>query len=192
MRKIKNMNRITLSILLCTLYSCQLFSAAAAGEKEKIDKNEINESLFAACCVAHVAKVKIALDGEADVNYKSQGSNGLHALLSSSLHVWSDSGKRFVRYADHKQQWGDFLAEPTRMITQMLIDKNIDVNAIDTLGRTALHYAAWGDQTDVVFLLLKAGADSTLKDTSKSTAEQVARELGYHDTANLIVDFNTI
>ncbi|XP_045491838.1 arfGAP with SH3 domain, ANK repeat and PH domain-containing protein isoform X2 [Colias croceus] len=46
-------------------------------------------------------------------------------------------------------------------------------------GMTALHLCAAIDRTEPMKLLLKAGADSTLKDVNGRTALQVARQLGH-------------
>ncbi|XP_047527807.1 arfGAP with SH3 domain, ANK repeat and PH domain-containing protein isoform X5 [Vanessa atalanta] len=47
-------------------------------------------------------------------------------------------------------------------------------------GMTALHLCAAIDRTEPMKLLLKAGADSTLKDANGRTALQIARQLGHH------------
>ncbi|XP_045447609.1 arfGAP with SH3 domain, ANK repeat and PH domain-containing protein [Melitaea cinxia] len=53
-------------------------------------------------------------------------------------------------------------------------------------GMTALHLCAAMDRTEPMKLLLKAGADSTLKDASGRTALQIARQLGHHACQELL------
>lgn len=47
---------------------------------------------------------------------------------------------------------------------QNLLDSNVDVNSKDIFGRTPLFYAAENNSQQIVELLLKSGADKTVKD----------------------------
>ncbi|XP_028179585.1 arfGAP with SH3 domain, ANK repeat and PH domain-containing protein isoform X4 [Ostrinia furnacalis] len=53
-------------------------------------------------------------------------------------------------------------------------------------GMTALHLCAATDRTEPMKLLLKAGADNTLKDGSGRTALQIARQMGHHACQELL------
>ncbi|XP_050361198.1 arfGAP with SH3 domain, ANK repeat and PH domain-containing protein isoform X7 [Nymphalis io] len=53
-------------------------------------------------------------------------------------------------------------------------------------GMTALHLCAAIDRTEPMKLLLKAGADSTLKDANGRTALAIARQLGHHACQELL------
>ncbi|XP_039761652.1 arfGAP with SH3 domain, ANK repeat and PH domain-containing protein isoform X2 [Pararge aegeria] len=53
-------------------------------------------------------------------------------------------------------------------------------------GMTALHLCAAIDRTEPMKLLLKAGADSTIKDNNGRTALQIARQLGHHACQELL------
>ncbi|KOB71354.1 Arf-GAP with SH3 domain, ANK repeat and PH domain-containing protein [Operophtera brumata] len=55
-----------------------------------------------------------------------------------------------------------------------------------TTGMTALHLCAATDRTEPMKLLLKAGADATLKDGSGRTPLQIARQLGHHGCTELL------
>lgn len=55
---------------------------------------------------------------------------------------------------------------------------------------TALHLCAAMDRTEPMKLLLKAGADSTLKDAGGRTALQIARQLGHHACQELVCFFS--
>lgn len=62
-----------------------------------------------------------------------------------------------------------------------LLKHGTDINKADTLGRTPLHYAAQGGNTEIITLLLNAGADPDIKDVSnyKHTPACRAKEAGY-------------
>ncbi|XP_026319589.1 arfGAP with SH3 domain, ANK repeat and PH domain-containing protein isoform X2 [Hyposmocoma kahamanoa] len=53
-------------------------------------------------------------------------------------------------------------------------------------GMTALHLCAATDRTEPMKLLLKAGADTSLKDHSGRTALQISRQLGHHACQELL------
>ncbi|CAH0690856.1 unnamed protein product [Chilo suppressalis] len=55
-----------------------------------------------------------------------------------------------------------------------------------TTGMTALHLCTATDRTEPMKLLLKAGADTTLKDGSGRTALQIAKQLGHHACQELL------
>lgn len=55
-----------------------------------------------------------------------------------------------------------------------------------TNGMTSLHLCAATDRSEPMKLLLKAGADSTIKDSSGRTALQIARQLGHHACQELL------
>ena len=60
---------------------------------------------------------------------------------------------------------------------RLLLNSAVDPNARDTLGRTALIYAAEGskDAVDVVSLLVAAGADVNARDTTGTTPLRAAK-----------------
>ena len=51
-----------------------------------------------------------------------------------------------------------------------LIEQGANVNAVNSMGATALIYAATFNRVDIVSLLLKHGADATVKDARGNTA----------------------
>ncbi|CAG4979627.1 unnamed protein product [Parnassius apollo] len=55
-----------------------------------------------------------------------------------------------------------------------------------TSGMTALHLCAMFDRTEPMKLLLKAGADISIRDGSGRTALQLARQLGHHTCQELL------
>jgi hypothetical protein len=58
-------------------------------------------------------------------------------------------------------------------------------------GMTAIHLCTATDRTEPMKLLLKAGADPSLKDGSGRTALQIARQMGHHACQELVSLFDT-
>lgn len=55
-------------------------------------------------------------------------------------------------------------------IARLLIDAGLDIEARDTVGRTALMYACAFGHSDVVALLIAKGADTDARDVNGHTA----------------------
>jgi ankyrin repeat protein len=67
-------------------------------------------------------------------------------------------------------------------LIQWLIDtKQIDINAKDQSGETALHQATRKSNRDVIELLIRNGADRTIKTNEDLRASEIASNVGYHD-----------
>ena len=67
-------------------------------------------------------------------------------------------------------------------LIQWLIDtKQIDINAKDKTGETALHRATWQNNREVVELLIRNGADLTIKNDYDQRAYDIATRMKYHD-----------
>jgi hypothetical protein len=62
-----------------------------------------------------------------------------------------------------------------------------NVNATDSGGRTALHYAAFIEDPKMADLLIKAGANVDLKDVTGSTALMLAAYHGHFETVKILV-----
>lgn len=71
-------------------------------------------------------------------------------------------------------------------MVEFLLLHGADVSATDSIGNSALHHAAngwWGENVEVVELLLQAGASSTKTNNQRRTPLSYALERGYHDIA---------
>jgi len=65
----------------------------------------------------------------------------------------------------------------SQSITEPLIQDHINsLNQQDVSGRTALHYAALSNNKITIALLIKYGANRSLKDCDEKTAENLASE----------------
>lgn len=69
-------------------------------------------------------------------------------------------------------------------LIQWLIDtKQIDLNAKDQSGETALHRATRQSNRELVELLTRNGADLTIKNNDGQRASDIATKMKYHDLA---------
>lgn len=61
------------------------------------------------------------------------------------------------------------------------------INTPDIFGsNTALHLCAQYDQVECMKLLLRSGADATIRNSQDKTALDIAKELGYHSCVELV------
>ncbi len=71
-----------------------------------------------------------------------------------------------------------------------LIDRGVDVNAVSSMagsqGGTPLHYAVKLQNKEKVALLLEAGADKTMKNSSGSTPADLAKDKGCMEIFELL------
>jgi ankyrin repeat protein len=68
-----------------------------------------------------------------------------------------------------------------------------NVDARNSLGQTALHFAAasfWGDRPEIVQLLIDHGADEAAVDNDRRSPIDYAREKGYQQTAQRLSRFS--
>jgi len=63
-------------------------------------------------------------------------------------------------------------------VVSFLIDSRASLDIQNTRGETTLHFAAYHGQSAIVDLLLKNGADATLKTVDGRTAADLAGEKG--------------
>ncbi|MDR3131791.1 MAG: ankyrin repeat domain-containing protein [Rickettsiales bacterium] len=71
---------------------------------------------------------------------------------------------------------------------ERLMGKHTDINAKDDMERTALHYAAYFNDTDMVELLLRAGANIDAQDNLGRTALHYAACFNNTDMVELLLE----
>jgi ankyrin repeat protein len=69
---------------------------------------------------------------------------------------------------------------------RLLLDHGANIDAQDHTGRTALIYATYAENTDVVKLLLENGANTMIRDNNNQTALDIATHQNFIEIANLI------
>ena len=70
-----------------------------------------------------------------------------------------------------------------------LIELKVDLNELDTLGHTALHWAVFGGDIDFVKILLDAGANPNIFSDDGVTPKWRAKDFGLVDIEKLLDDF---
>ncbi|MDR0288701.1 MAG: ankyrin repeat domain-containing protein [Rickettsiales bacterium] len=83
------------------------------------------------------------------------------------------------RYRENKNERTDY---------EHLVGEHADINAKDSQGRTALHYAACFNDTNMAELLLDARADINTKDDQGRTALHYAACFNNTDMVELLLD----
>ena len=186
-----------------------LIAAAARGDVEMVtrllaqgaDVHMVNSSgftpLIAAAYQNHVEAAKVLIDAGADVNvqdntqqsaYLISTSEGFLELLQLTLAAGADvhsldsyNGTGLIRAADRGHV----------EIIEELLKTDIDVDHVNRLGWTALLEAIiLGDggprHTEVVRLLVEAGADSNLADSTGVTPLEHARQRGFEEMVMIL------
>ena len=93
----------------------------------------------------------------------------LNALIDIGADV------NFVSYRGHRIL-SSAVFEGNFNVVKFLLEKGADINAKDTCGKTALHYAINKKSTiDLITLLLEKGADPKIEDESGRTALDYAK-----------------
>ena len=73
-------------------------------------------------------------------------------------------------------------------VVNVLIQKGVDVNAVDNDYKTALYWAAQRGHVDVVKLLLQNGADvNAVGEYYKKTALRIAAEQGHNSVVKMLI-----
>ncbi|XP_005503065.2 ankyrin repeat domain-containing protein 22 isoform X5 [Columba livia] len=71
-------------------------------------------------------------------------------------------------------------------LIKMLLRAGADVNATDSSGCTALHYACEMRNQEVIPLLLEAHADTSVKNQDGETPLDIARRLQFHNIESML------
>ena len=111
--------------------------------------------LIWAAAKAFQGAVKILLDHE-KTNVHSKMGDGETALHNIAFRIQNDASKAEIA------------------IAKLLLEKGADVNDANARGVTALHYAVSCNKPDLVKLLLKRGADASLRNNANETPKDLA------------------
>ena len=76
--------------------------------------------------------------------------------------------------------------EKLRVLDMLLLCNDLDKDAVNNRGMTALHQAAWYGQEKAVDMLLRAGAALDVKTPAGLTAADIATQMGHADTLSRI------
>jgi len=177
-----------------TLFALILFSAVmpsiifSAEEEGGVDMNFSKETeIFKFTTFESSAKKFSKLMDDIFMNNQAKGQKRTKKLLKGSHlnpNATDQFGHTLLTHAVTRNN-------PT--IVQVLIEANADVNYRDGRGFTALHWAAHTNKLDcrnIVKLLFKNGADSTIEDNNGNTPATTARERNNHKVLELLQSKN--
>ncbi len=140
--------------------------------------NEENlDKFFKNIIYCNYEEVKNYLDSK-DINLflNSTNENGFNPLM-----VLCEN------YYNIENEMMNYIVKEKRInIAQLLIDYGLDVNFQDTMGRTALMLSCYWLDIDMIKLILKNGASSTLIDNKGWNVYDIIRcnKKNYPDTSN--------
>lgn len=107
----------------------------------------------------------------------------VHKAMKMTPTATNAMGQTFLHVAIASAAWGGSNAMP---IVDFYLGKGVDINAKDSNGRTALHYAAMYGKLYLVQELLRRGADPAQTSTSGDTALREAITKGHEAVARLL------
>jgi len=148
----------------------------------------------------HLAAIKnhlrcglMLFEAGAAIDYQdSEGKTPLHCAIVNSnpkfLQMLLNNGAH-PDVVDGLGRTGLHLSVHARDIDmlKMLCDCGCNINAVDSDGNTCLHWAAQTDAQQLVKLLLRNGADSTISNVYDQQARQVALLNGFEKCSHLIM-----
>ena len=157
-------------------------------------------AVTAAALGDHVDVARVLIDAGADVDLQDSdrnnpllvtGETGSVAMLREVLRAEPEP-RRDEPLRRHRDHPG--LRPRPRGLVRALLETEIDVNHVNNLGWTALLEAViLGDggeaHTEIVRMLLEAGADTSIADREGVTALEHARERGYAEMVRLLERF---
>jgi len=94
----------------------------------------------------------------------------------------------FSNFALAQSDIADAAMERNEDLVRILLEDGADVNAVQSDGATALHWASYYGDADLASLLMAAGADHSLANRNGSTAMWLAANHGNVEVINILLD----
>ena len=91
-------------------------------------------------------------------------------------------------FALAQSEIADAAMERNEDLVRILLEDGVDVNAVQSDGATALHWASYYGNADLASLLMAAGADHSLANRNGSTAMWLAANHGNVAVINILLD----
>uniref|UniRef100_A0A8C6XKR1 Notch C-terminal domain-containing protein n=1 Tax=Naja naja TaxID=35670 RepID=A0A8C6XKR1_NAJNA len=152
-------------------------------------------ALHLAARYARADAAKRLLDAGADTNAQDNtGRTPLHAAVTADAQGVFQILIR-NRSTDLDARMGDgstALILAARLAVEGMVEELIichaDVNAVDELGKSALHWAAAVNNIEATIALLKNGANKDMQDTKEETPLFLAAREGSYEAAKILLD----
>ena len=145
--------------------------------------------LAAALAMGHFDVAKLLYEHDAYVDVQGKyGRSPLHAASSQGhpeIVEWlldSSADPKFRRTSDFTTPLHTAALMGQVEVSRILLQREVDQNALDCRGRTPLHLASERGNIDIVRLLLEHGVDVNAQDDSRSTALHLALAEDHIDT----------
>jgi ankyrin repeat protein len=126
---------------------------------------------------------------QAGSEVRTRGSNGWSALMVAAAKGHVDATRLIINAGADINTVDIYLWTPLhraayenriKVVEILLEQESIDIQLRDDHGATALHHAAGNGNTEIVRLLIAAGADSEMIDSDGRTAAIYAYDNGHH------------
>ncbi|KAL4640084.1 ankyrin repeat domain-containing protein 22 [Arapaima gigas] len=131
--------------------------------------------IIAACRRGNLQTVKYLLEQNADVSIRNKKER-------TCLHY---AARRTFTVLDSLMI---ILEKQRRTVTLMrlILNSNVDIDAVDYEGNTALHYACQRKSDHLIRLLLEKNADMSIKNRDNETPLDIAKRLKFRKTVNIL------
>jgi hypothetical protein len=146
-----------------------------------LEKGTSSTGLVRACSLGLLTVVKLYLNAGANVNYvMPSGLSSLHCSWDSWIQLPVSNPAKKMRFLIVQD------------IIGILIDFGANCNQANRAGFTPLHMASSFGHDNIVARMLRAGADSTRKDTEGRTACDLARLNGHLESVGLLSNWKHV
>jgi ankyrin repeat protein len=151
----------------------------------KVDPRELDDALRYAACGGDLAAVQELLAAGARVNVADQSgytplmgaiNNGRIANAKILIDAGADVNARIPKNGDTPLTLPLYYKRDSSEVVSLLLAKGANPNTTNSVGRSALMLATFGQPSSVVKALLQAGANANAQDRNGNTALMAAVE----------------
>ena len=113
----------------------------------------------------NIANLLIESGANLEATTPRRNNTPLHKLIETSIRISIDDGYRGMENSE--------LYKAALEIVKLLIKKQVNINAADNNGNTPLHRALRNNDFELAYILMKAGADTTIKNNNGKIPLQI-------------------
>ncbi|MFT7807240.1 ankyrin repeat domain-containing protein 22 isoform X1 [Arapaima gigas] len=144
--------------------------------------------IIAACRRGNLQTVKYLLEQNADVSIRNKKERTCLHYAARRTFTVLDSLMIIVLMPILLIGYFIMLEKQRRTVTLMrlILNSNVDIDAVDYEGNTALHYACQRKSDHLIRLLLEKNADMSIKNRDNETPLDIAKRLKFRKTVNIL------